>query len=35
MNKALNEIGKLRNEMKVGFIEVENQMENGFGGVEQ
>jgi len=28
MDKALNEIGKLRNEMKVGCIEVKNQMEN-------
>lgn len=27
MSKALNEIGKLRNEMKVGFIELENQIE--------
>ena len=26
MDKALDEIGKLRNEMKVGFIELENQM---------
>lgn len=29
MEKALNEIGKLRNEMKVGFIELENQMKSG------
>lgn len=29
MNKALNEIGKLRTEMKVGFIELENQMQAG------
>lgn len=29
MNKALNEIGKLRNEMKVGFIKLENQMKAG------
>lgn len=29
MEKALNEIGKLRNEMKVGFIELENQMKVG------
>ncbi|MEQ9297314.1 MAG: hypothetical protein RIF33_02075 [Cyclobacteriaceae bacterium] len=28
MDKALNEIGKLRNEMKVGFIEIENQLES-------
>jgi len=27
MGKALNEIGKLRNEMKVGFIELENQIQ--------
>lgn len=27
MDKALNEIGKLRNEMKIGFIELENQMQ--------
>jgi len=27
MSKALNEIGKLRNEMKVGFIELENQIQ--------
>lgn len=26
MDKALNEIGMLRNEMKVGFIELENQI---------
>ena len=26
MDKALNEIGKLRNEMKVGFIELQSQM---------
>ncbi|MEM6738457.1 MAG: hypothetical protein AAF620_20560, partial [Bacteroidota bacterium] len=26
MEKALNEIGKLRTEMHVGFIELENQM---------
>lgn len=29
MDKALNEIGKLRNEMKIGFIELENQMKAG------
>jgi len=34
MDKSLNEIGKLRNEMRVGFIEVENQMRAGFSGVE-
>ncbi|MEM9329409.1 MAG: hypothetical protein AAGA85_27360 [Bacteroidota bacterium] len=28
MDKALNEIGKLRNEMKLGFIELENQIQN-------
>ena len=27
MENALNEIGKLRNEMKVGFIELENQIQ--------
>lgn len=27
MDKAFNEIGELRNEMKVGFIEIENQLE--------
>lgn len=26
MERALNEIGKLRNEMRVGFIEIENQI---------
>ncbi len=29
MDKALNEIGKLRHEMKIGFIELENQMQSG------
>ena len=28
MDKALNEIGRLRNEMKVGFIELENQLQS-------
>lgn len=28
MDKALNEIGKLRNEMKIGFIEVKNQIKS-------
>lgn len=27
MDKALNEIGKLRSEMKIGFIELENQIQ--------
>jgi len=35
MDKSLNEIGKLRNEMRVGFIEVENQMRAGFSDLEE
>lgn len=29
MDKAPNEIGKLRHEMKIGFIELENQIQSG------
>ena len=34
MEEALNEIGKLRNEMKLGFIELENQFKNSQSSVD-
>lgn len=35
MEKAFNEIGKLRNEMKVGFIELENQIQSSNESLRQ